>query len=948
MVVPSYAFGTFGSARNNMRFFVELALLAAVLARASSLQWLAGGSQRTTMRNLVPEGGTEVEVPGHSGATRITAKKADIVVGDEAVPVKVTTRRTAKKTDIVVGDEAAPVKATTRRTVKKVDIVVGDEAVSMKATRSKTKSLKDTGESDSDVKAVKRVKKSASTDNGIVQSNQLFYPTLEVKITDSMTEDEKLYNLFLQQISSKYNDNIDIFPESNDIGTIKAVKKIPLLGSNALVETPIDLVANVPIEYIHKNRLMFGNFIEFNTNKSKNPTIKVRQVSGDVINIDVSQIISIWEVLADETVPTTSAEWAQTAAEALQILGNMAPRKSDLNEFWQLIIKRRGLNIPVDSLDLGVYIFQERNFNSWIDPLAAATASGVRALSSSQRYAASLLLYNDDFHFKRRSTAYYVDENQETTTSVIEGAYRPLDEGISMFKEGEAFINHYETTQSGVKNNEIGNPYREGIVTRQLRAIEVFAMSTSKAVPPPIVKHLLKKLNREQSPQGAMSVLKDLNIEFERSASPMKSTSITPWSESVLKEANSLNEELAARRVELTLSSDNKSKVGKKGPSGRMEYRSATNPPICIDSIKATFLDDAFSLSPETGEILVHVVDVMGTLRRYDALNSVAKDRLFTTFLPSGPLHMLPPQALEGLKLSSKGPNEVITCAISVDDKTGKLIGFRVFPSIIGPVFAIDSETADDIIQMNSNGVERRVGYPTPVIRDLVYIQQMMAKVIETNPWIDQHFSKNNDNIVRNYYINKRTGVVNQDTVEKTPCTQLVNALLTLYSNATLEYIKDKNLAAPIIWENRDRADTSLIRRFGTQPLRHWIAQLQQRQIRAALKLELPLQGSDCAIAVSYYKNKKTILNSISNNNNNKAQLAYESLESRLAAVKGHDSTANIVFDAEGVGKGGLVRLAEYPLTGLVNNYTFSKGEKVKVMVKSINSASRSLLLDKL
>jgi hypothetical protein len=764
-----------------------------------------------------------------------------------------------------------------------------------------------------------------------------------------MSEDEKLYNLFLQQISNKYNDDNDgAFPQSNEMAAMKATKKIPLVRSNALVETPIDLTVDVPIEYIHKNRLMFGNFIEFNSNKSKNPTVKVRQVSGDVITIDVSQVISIWEVLADETIPTTSTEWAQTASEALQILGNMAPRKSDLNEFWQLIIKRRGLNIPVDSLDLGVYIFQERNFNSWIDPLAAASASGVRALSSSQRYAASLLLFNDDFHFKRRSSTYYIDENQDISNSIIEGAYRPLDEGISMFKEGEAFTNHFQATINGNPNTASSNPYREGIVTRQMRAIEVFAMSTSKAVPPPIVKHLLKKLNREQSPKGAMSILKDLNIELDGGLSPQKSTSVTPWSEAVLLEANSLNEELAARRVELTLSSDNKGKVGKKGPSGRMEYRSSTNPPICIDSIKATFLDDAFSLSPETGEILVHVVDVMGTLRRYDALNSVAKDRLFTTFLPSGPLHMLPPQALEGLKLSSKGPNEVITCAISVDDVTGKLIGFRVFPSIIGPVFAIDSDTADDIIQMNSNGVEKRVGYPTPVIRDLVYIQQLISKVVETNPWIDQHFSKNNDNIVRNYYINKRTGVVNQDIVEKTPCNQLVNALLTLYSNATLEYVMDKNLAAPIIWENRDRVDTSLIRRFGTQPLRNWIAQLQQRQIRAALKLELPLQSSDCAIAVSYYKNKKNILNSISNNNNNKAQLAYESLESRLAAVKSHDSTASIIFDAEGVGKGGLVRLVEYPLTGLVNNYSFAKGEKIKVAVKSINSSARSLVLDKI
>ena len=51
---------------------------------------------------------------------------------------------------------------------------------------------------------------------------------------------------------------------------------------------------------------------------------------------------------------------------------------------------------------------------------------------------------------------------------------------------------------------------------------------------------------------------------------------------------------------------------------------------------KAYFLDDAFSISPETGEVLVHIVDVVGTLRRHELLQSTARDRISSTFLPSG------------------------------------------------------------------------------------------------------------------------------------------------------------------------------------------------------------------------------------------------------------------------------------------------------------------------
>ena len=79
-------------------------------------------------------------------------------------------------------------------------------------------------------------------------------------------------------------------------------------------------------------------------------------------------------------------------------------------------------------------------------------------------------------------------------------------------------------------------------------------------------------------------------------------------------------------------------KTGKKGPNGRMDYRGVadTHPPICMDGSKATFFDDAFSLNPATGELLVHIVDVAGTIRKFPALENTAKERLNSIFLPSG------------------------------------------------------------------------------------------------------------------------------------------------------------------------------------------------------------------------------------------------------------------------------------------------------------------------
>ena len=59
--------------------------------------------------------------------------------------------------------------------------------------------------------------------------------------------------------------------------------------------------------------------------------------------------------------PTTSEDWADVANDAIELLRNTSPRKSDLEEFWKLVSKRSS-SLSVDSLDLSVYIFQERKF----------------------------------------------------------------------------------------------------------------------------------------------------------------------------------------------------------------------------------------------------------------------------------------------------------------------------------------------------------------------------------------------------------------------------------------------------------------------------------------------------------------------------------------------------------------------------------------------------------
>jgi len=913
--------------------------------------------------------------------------------------------------------------------------------------------------------AVAKVKKAAKApaavseqikedgDAKLQQSEAIFYPQMSATM-EGLSEDAVLYELFLRQISE-----MNARPEMSSGGSavsaaeaalakqqhgsweenalmasLGANKRLgQLIGTKKLVEEPVELEKDSPIEMVYKKRVVFGNFVSRKGPSSS--ALVVRLTTGEQVTIDASQIVSVWDTLADDETPSTPAGWASVAAEALTILGNMSPRKSDLQEFWQ-IISQRSNAVPVDSLDLGIYIFQERKFRSWVNPYAAAGDAGVRALTSSQRYAAALLLFHDDFHFKRRpsvvvsledvlnqrslqekedreagaSSARSVgeledimaaegnneiedDEDKEEESDkmsnkesvyIYEGAYKCLDEGLALFKEGEVFAKYYQERASLAKSGEEAPrstssvPFRAGCITRQLRSLEMYAMSPTGMAPPLSVKHLLKRMRKPMTPFGAKEVLKEMNMDARRIAFPTSSTStsslfssssngssssssssaaaaagggggkvgfnsVTPWPPEVLQAAEVLSQEISARRT--VLSGTFSGRSGKKGPSGRMDFRSSNveHPVICIDGSKATFLDDAFSLSPETGEILVHVVDVAGSLRRYELLQETAKERVASAFLPSGPIHMLPAQALDALKLSSTGCNEVLTVALSIDSSSGALIGFRIFPALIGPVFSVDIDTADEIIESvasgDKDGWSFRLGYPDSVVRDLVQAQNLIEKVIAKQPWTDLHFSTGQQ---RRFSLNKRTGTYRQAMVDITPGNRMLNTLLTLYSNSSVRFCEEKGVNIPVAWENRDRVDTSLVRRFATQPLRNWLAQLQQKQLRAALKLELPLTRKDCAMAVAHHNDRRKQMAGIQQSGRD--IMSFESLEAHCATVLA-SGQGQVVLNAEGLGRGGSVRLVDFKVIGTVMA-NVEKGKSIRVQVKKIVPETRTVSLE--
>lgn len=173
--------------------------------------------------------------------------------------------------------------------------------------------------------------------------------------------DKALNDLFYRQLS----DEIAKGDKFSSVSLKRKSSAASAIQSKELVESPVTLVPNSALEIVYKNRIMFANYL---STKEFSNAVVLRLASGTVITVDVGQIISVWDTVADEAGPPIDPNsWAEVTTDALTILRNMSPRKSDLQEFWQLIRQRSSV-VPVDSVDLGVYIFQENKFRRWMDP----------------------------------------------------------------------------------------------------------------------------------------------------------------------------------------------------------------------------------------------------------------------------------------------------------------------------------------------------------------------------------------------------------------------------------------------------------------------------------------------------------------------------------------------------------------------------------------------------
>jgi hypothetical protein len=332
---------------------------------------------------------------------------------------------------------------------------------------------------------------------------------------------------------------------------------------STVVERPSTVGIGSMVEYCHDGHVRVASVVGAGA-KQRN-TVLLRQPDGTTLTTPSEQIISVW---GDGEVAERS--WDNIRQDAAGLLNSTVPRKQDLEEFWEIVGQQRGHRLVVDSLDVGVYLFQEGHLRAWLNPYQSGDAAGVRPLAAAQRYAAALMLHNDGTRFKRRPSTLAAPEGatKEDVSgrplSVVEGGYRVLREGVVLHKQSTLFEQYYteqlcnlthlqgQTDRSQYpartamleniaahraagKNSVSERPAAASTISRILRHLELYALSGQPAwcprpayhrdvdkkgtrgnVPgtvnaPKLVAAVLKRLNVLVSPAGARRVLLSLN-----------------------------------------------------------------------------------------------------------------------------------------------------------------------------------------------------------------------------------------------------------------------------------------------------------------------------------------------------------------------------------------------------------------------------------------------------
>ena len=549
--------------------------------------------------------------------------------------------------------------------------------------------------------------------------------------------------------------------------------------------------------------------------------------------------------------------------------------------------------------------------------------------------------------------------------SLINGGWVAVDKSVKEGTEARKFV---ERRRSNEGNNVTLTSADERILYR----LECFAMGEvlqkedgSKQLDLDL-RETLSAMNLPLTPKGAQSALiqsgrwSSTNVKMGSS----KRTTFEPWANGVLESARMLAGREDKRKKDICRELV---KNASKSVEGRTNL--VTLPAVCVDAKRASFRDDAIGVRPRSStgrkvieaaskwEILVHICDVSDLyapdiLRPsndsfdFSLLRKAAESRGVSRYdLPFGPLHLLPPTALDALALTTKGintssgsVNRCVTLWAYIDERNGKLLDAGLERTIISAPIALTFQGASDILAGD-------VGIDSPSLKKA----KAVLTVVERNLslWKKNRLKSDKAAAQRENRLQVKEMIANEiidgqslrddganGSFQRTRGHQLVDQSLDLYGNTLFKLLQKKN--APIPRASGSTKDRDA--RVATGPLRRYIDGVAQRQALSVLCNYggPPMTQKDCTKA-NRLVNDATKRNRNTSIDTSKRSNKLKTLETHLSALGNSNQR---VVPALSTGKQNEVVISGLGIAVKCKGVkgTLKGGERVLVEITELNA----------
>ncbi len=581
--------------------------------------------------------------------------------------------------------------------------------------------------------------------------------------------------------------------------------------------------------------------------------------------------------------------------------------------------------------------------------------------------------------FKRSGCIFvstHYEQNSIHHICLLNGGWTAVDTSVKAGTEARKFVQRQKIEGGGDNPNDVTTTTADERILHRLECFAMGEVSVKEDGSNYIdldIREALSALNLPHTTEGAQKAL----IQSGRwSAANVKTKSngkvFEPWSNDILESSRLLAKHEEKRRLDIF-----KKCMQNNGETIDGRTNLMALPSICIDAKRASFRDDAIGLRPRSStgrkvvdaaskwEILVHIADVSDVYLPddvkgstndnfdYTLLRKAAETRAASRYdLPFGPLHLMPPVALDALALvtrkinnnKTKLPpvNRCVTLWAYIDERNGKLIDAGVERSIISAPIALSFNRASAILDGNVS-IDSKIMKQVQAI--LTISERTLSKWKDNRLSTDEAASKREQRLQMREIIAKE--VISPESMrddgskgsfQRTRGHRLVDQSLNLYGNTISKMLSRARAAIPRASGSSAERDA----RVATAPLRRYVDGIAQRQALSVLcNFGGPaLTRQDCdEVNKQINEATKTIRNNSSpaDHGSSKRKKSLQKLENHLSSL---GASTKRVVPALSTGKANDVVISGLGLSVKCRGVegSLKSGERVSVEIMKLDA----------